>query len=99
MAEKDAYASWQSSAQEVERIAKDRSLPSWQKAHLVGAAYTTVVLDSLRSKHRHKIFNRIVQVNAILQCYTVNSFDDYQRMDEADLQEIVSLFRAMGPSN
>lgn len=54
-------------------------------------------LEGLRSKHRHKIFNRIVQVNTILQRYDLEDFDDYQRMDEADLRDIVSLFRAMGP--
>lgn len=98
MADKDAYASWYASAQEVERIAKDRAIPLWQKARLVGAAYTTVALEGLRSKHRHKIFNRIVQVNAILQRYNLDSFEDYQHMDEADLREIVSLFRSMGPT-
>ena len=98
MTDRDAYESWQASAEEVERIAKDRAIPLWQKAHLVGAAYTTVVLEGLRSKHRHKILNRIVLVNGILQRYDLDSFDDYQRMDEADLREIVSLVRAMRPS-
>jgi hypothetical protein len=98
MADKGAYASWHASAQEVERIAADRSIPLWQKAHLVGAAYTTVVLEGLRTKHRYKIFNRIVQVNTILQRYTLDSFDDYQHMDEADLRGIVDLFRSMRPS-
>ena len=98
MADKDAYASWHASAREVERIAKNPSLPLWQKAHLVGAAYTTVALEGLRSKHRHRIFNRIVQVNAILQRYNLDDFEDYQHMDEADLREIVSLFRSMVPA-
>ncbi len=98
MADKAAYASWHASDQEVERIARDHSIPLWQKAHLVGAAYTTVALEGLRSKHRHKIFNRIVQVNAILRRYDPDSFEDYQHMDEADLREIVNLFRSMGPN-
>lgn len=97
MADEAAYASWEASALEVERIARDRTIPLWQKAQRVGAAYATVELEGLRSKHRHKIFNRIVQVNAILQRYDLEDFDDYQRMDEADLREIVSLFRSMGP--
>jgi hypothetical protein len=98
MADKDAYASWQAAAQDVERIAADRSLPLWQKAHLVGAPYTTIALEGLQSKHRHKILNRIGQVNAILRGYTLDSFDDYQHMDDADLREIVNLFRSIRPS-
>ena len=97
MADKAAYASWQASAREVERIARDRSLPLWEKAHRVGAAYTTVALEGLRSKHRHKIFRHIAEVNVILQKYMPETFEEYQRMDEADLKALIGLFRAMGP--
>ena len=97
MTDKAAYASWEASAREVERIARDPSLPLWEKAHQVGKAYTSIPLDGLRSKHRHKIFRHIVEVNEILQKYMPETFEDYRRMDEADLQALVSLFRAMGP--
>jgi hypothetical protein len=97
MTDKAAYTSWEASALEVERIARDRSLPLWQKAHRVGTAYTGVALDGLRSKHRHKIFRHIVEVNEILQKYMPETFDDYQHMDEADLKALIGLFRAMGP--
>ena len=97
MTDKAAYASWEASAREVERIAKDRSLPPWEKAHRVGTAYTTVALEGLRSKHRHKIFRHIAEVNVILQKYMPETFEDYQRMGEADLTALIGLFRAMGP--
>lgn len=97
MTDKAAYASWEASARQVERIAKDRSLPLWEKAHRVGTPYTTVALEGLRSKHRHKIFRHIAQVNVILQKYMPETFQDYQRMDEADLEALIGLFRAMGP--
>ena len=97
MTDKAAYASWQASAREVERIAKDRSLPLWEKAHRVGTASTTVALEGLRSKHRHKIFRHIAEVNVILQKYMPESFEEYQRMDEADLKALIGLFRAMAP--
>ena len=97
MADKAAYASWEASAREVERIARDRSIPLWEKAHRVGAAYTTVALDGLRSKHRHKIFRHIAEVNVILKKYMPESFEDYQHMDEEDLKALVAHFRAMGP--
>ena len=97
MTDKAAYASWEASAREVDRIAKDRSLPLWEKAHWVGAAYTTVALEGLRSKHRHKIFRHIAEVNVILQKYMPETSEDYQRMDEADLEALIGLFRAMGP--
>ena len=97
MTDKAAYASWDASAREVDRIAKDRNLPLWEKAHRVGAAYTTVALEGLRSKHRHKIFRHIAEVNIILQKYMPETFEDYQHMDEDDLKALISLFRAMGP--
>ena len=97
MPDKAAYASWEASAREVERIARDPSLPLWEKACQVGTAYTTIALDGLRSKHRHKIFRRIAEVNNILQKYMPETFDDYQRMDEADLKALIRLFRDMGP--
>lgn len=97
MADKAAYASWEASAREAERIARDPSLPLWEKARQVGAAYTSIPLDGLRSKHRHKIFRHIVEVNKILQKYMPETFEDYRHMDEADLEALVSLFRAMGP--
>ena len=97
MIDKAAYASWEASAHEVERIAKDPSLPLWEKARQVGAAYTTVALDGLRSKHRHKIFRNIAEVNVILQQYMPETFEDYQHMDEDDLKSLIDLFRAMGP--
>lgn len=97
MADKAAYASWEASAREVERIARDRNLPLWEKAHRVGAAYTTVALDGLRSKHRHKIFRHIGEVNVILKKYMPESFEEYQHMEEADLKALIAHFRAMGP--
>jgi len=97
MTDKAAYASWEASAREVERIAKDRSLPLWEKAQRVGAAYTTVALEGLRPKHRHKIYRHIAEVNIILQKYMPETFEDYQRMDEADLKALIGLFRAMRP--
>jgi hypothetical protein len=97
MTDKAAYASWEASARDVERIAKDPNLPLWEKAHQVGKAYTSIPLDGLRSKHRHKIFRYIVEVNDILQKYMPETFDDYQHMDEADLKTLIRLFRSMGP--
>ena len=97
MTDKAAYASWEASAREVEQIAKDPSLALWEKARQVGTAYTSIPLDGLRSKHRHKIFRHIVEVNKILQKYMPETFDDYRHMAEDDLKTLISLFRAMGP--
>lgn len=97
MTDKAAYASWEASAREVERIARDPDLALWEKAHRMGSAYTTVALEGLRSKHRHKILRHIAEVNVILQRYMPETFEEYQRMDEADLKALMGLFRAMGP--
>jgi hypothetical protein len=97
MSDADAYAGWEACAKEVERIARDRNVPLWEKAHRVGTAYTTIDLGGLRSKHRHKILRHIAEVNVILQRHMPENWDDYQTIDEADLKALVSLFRAMGP--
>ena len=97
MTDKAAYANWEACAHEVERIVSDRSLHLWEKAHQVGVAYTTLPLEGLRSKHRHKIFRHIAEVNVILQKYMPETFEEYQRMDETDLRALIGLFRAMRP--
>ncbi len=97
MTDKAAYASWEASAREVERIARDPSLPLWEKARQVGTAYTSIPLDGLRSKHRHKIFRHIAEFNVILQKYMPETFEEYRRMDEVYLKALIGLFRVMGP--
>ena len=39
------------------------------------------------------------RVNGILQKYMPETFEDYQRMDEADLKALIGLFQAMRPGN
>jgi iron uptake system EfeUOB component EfeO/EfeM len=72
-------------------------LPRRQKAHRVGGAYAGLALDGLRSKRRHKILTDFGKVNAVLARYTLNSFDDYDRIEDEDLREILRIVRSLTP--
>ena len=81
---------WQRRAAQVQQVCSDPQLALWQKAHLVGKAYADVQLDGLKSKHRHKIFGSLSQVNAILARYPIETFDDYAQINADDLKAIVN---------
>jgi len=95
VADKKAYQHWRESAEQVETIIAERSLPLWQKAHRVGGAYAGLALDGLKSKHRHKILAGFGKVNAVLARYTLNSFDDYERIEDENLREILPTIRSL----
>jgi hypothetical protein len=97
VADKKAYQQWRESAEQVEKIIAERGLPLWQKAHRVGGAYTGLALDGLRSKHRHKILAGFGKVNGVLARYALNSYDDYERIEEKDLRDILRIVRSLAP--
>jgi hypothetical protein len=99
MADKQSYQDWSSSAKKVQAISTDTSLALWQKGHLVGGAYAGLALEGLKSKHRHKIIAGFSKVNGILSRYTLNSFDDYQRIKDEDLHEIIRIVKSIAPPN
>jgi iron uptake system EfeUOB component EfeO/EfeM len=39
-----------------------------------------------------------VWVNVILAHYTLNSFGDYDKMEDADQREIIHIVRSLGPT-
>ena len=97
MADKAAYKQWQESAETVKSIAASDTLELWQKAHKVNQAYAGLALEGLISKHRHKILNGFGQVNAVFSRYTLNSFDDYEKIEESDLREIIKIVVSLAP--
>ena len=97
MADKAAYRQWQESAEKVKSIATSDTLELWQKAHKVNQAYAGLALEGLRSKHRHKILDGFGRVNAVFAGYTLNSFDDYQTIQESDLREIIKIVVSLAP--
>lgn len=97
MADKAAYQQWQESAEQVRSVAASSSLALWQKAHRVNQAYAGLALDGLRSKHRHKLLAGFGKVNAVFAGYTLNSFDDYEKIKESDLREIIKIVCSLAP--
>jgi hypothetical protein len=68
-----------------------------KKARLVGGAYAGLALVGLKSKHRHKILPGLGKVNGVLSRYTLNSFDDYERIEDEDLRGIHRIVRSLTP--
>lgn len=97
MADRQAYQQWRESAEKVEIIVADRSLALWQKAHLVGGAYSGLALEGLKSKHRHKVLSGFKKINGVLARYTLISFDDYVQIEDGDLREIIQTVRSLAP--
>lgn len=97
MADKAAYQQWQESAAVAKSIAGSDSLALWQKAHKVNEAYAGLALEGLQSKHRHKILAGFGKVNAVFAGYTINCFDDYEKIKESDLKEIIRIVCSLAP--
>ncbi|ARU57701.1 IS66 family transposase OrfD [Oleiphilus messinensis] len=97
MADKKAYQEWKTKAEQVRQISSDKKLARWQKAHLAGKALMGIDLNGLQSKHRRKFLNTISQINRILANYQLDSFDDYQKISEDELSEIIRLLKALTP--
>ena len=99
MANKKTYQGWQAAAVKAADIAKDKAIPLWKKAHLICVPYTEIALEELQSKHRRKILSGFAKINGILARYEpdLETFDDYQIIEEKDLREIVSIVRNLSP--
>ena len=97
MADRAAYQQWLESAEKVKSIAASDSLKLWEKAHRVNEAYAGLALEGLRSKHRHKVLAGFGKVNAVFAGYTLNSFDDYEKITESDLKEIIRIVSSLAP--
>ncbi len=97
MADKEAYLHWRDSANKVEAIIADGSLALWEKVHQINAAYAGLPLEGLKSKHRHKILAGFGKVNGVFARYTLNSFDEYEKIESDDLREIIRIVRSLAP--
>lgn len=95
MADKAAYQHWRECAKTARSVAADDTLELWEKAHGVNHAYAGLALDGLQSKHRHKLLAEFAKVNAVFAGYTLNSFDDYKKISDGDLKEIIRIVSAI----
>jgi len=97
MADEAAYRQWRESARAVKAITADNSLELWEKVHQVNRAYAGLALDGLQSKHRHKVLAAFGNVNKVFAKYTLDSFDDYEKISADDLREIIRTVNALVP--
>jgi len=96
VADENVYRDWQERTLEANEILSNKQLEIWEKAHMAAGAYAGLTLSGLRSKHRHRFLNRIVQLNHILAKYRLDSFDDYQHIDSSDLRQMIAIIRTLG---
>jgi hypothetical protein len=94
MANRKRRVDWEQRAQRVRELCADPTLALWQKAHRVGGAYNDVQLDGLQSKHRHRIFTTLSNLNEILAKYPIETFDDYELIETEDLWVIIDGFKS-----
>ena len=92
MANRKRRADWEQRAQRVRELCADPTLALWQKAHRAGGAYNDVQLDGLQSKHRHRIFATLSNINVILAKYPIETFDDYELIKPQDLRVLFSQY-------
>jgi hypothetical protein len=99
MSNKKVYQDWKEAAVKVIEIARDKTIPLWQKAHLVSNPYTEIALEELQSKHRRKILSVFGEINEILARFkpNLNTFDDYQIIDEKDLCKMIDIVKSLSP--
>ena len=97
MADEAAYRQWRESARAVKAITADNDLALWEKVHKVNQAYAGLALEGLQSKHRHKVLAAFGKVNTVFAKYTIDSFDDYDKISTDDLREIIRTVSALVP--
>jgi len=59
--------------------------------------YAGLALEGLQSKHRHKVLTAFGKVNKVFGKYTLDSFDDYEKISADDLREIIRTINALVP--
>ena len=74
--------------------APDPTLALLQKAHRAGGAYNDVQLDGRASKHRHRIFATLSNINEILAKYPIETFDDCTLIELHDHRVIMDGFKS-----
>lgn len=97
MADKKAYQEWKRQAEQVRKIACDKSLALWQRAHMAATPLTAIELNGLQSKHRQKFMTTLSQINRILANYQLDTFEDYQKISSDELHEIIRLLKSLTP--
>lgn len=95
MADKSVYRQWRAMTISARQLAADDAMPLWQKAYRVPGAYNGIELSGLQARHRSRVLSVLTQINLILQRYELETFDDYQKIAEQDLQEIITLAQGM----
>jgi hypothetical protein len=89
----EPLADLQQRAREAMAIATSQSPPTWQRVLQSLQAFAGTQLTGLPPKINRTIEKHFVAVNRVLAEYHLEKSEDYERMAEADLQEILSIIK------
>ena len=80
-------------AKEAVAIADGQALPTWQRVLRSLQAFSGTQLTGLPPKINRAVEKHFVAVNRILGKYEPEKEEDYERMSETDLQEILDVVK------
>jgi len=80
-------------AKEAVAIADGRALPTWQRVLHSLQAFSGTQRTGLPPKINRAIEKHFVAVNRVLGKYELEKKEDYERMSETDLQEILDVVK------
>jgi hypothetical protein len=90
---KAPLADCQRRAREAVTIANGHSLPTWQRVLRSLQAFAGTQLTGLPPRTYRAIETHMVAVNRVLDEYDLEKEEDYEKMTEADLQEILDIVK------
>jgi hypothetical protein len=94
----DPLADLQRRATEAVEIADNRSLPAWQRVLQTLQAFSGLQLTGLPRIIKRDVETHFIAVNQVLADYHLEKGEDYERMAEPDLQEILDIVKDLAAS-
>ncbi len=83
-------------AQKAKMLAQDPSLPKWRRLSQALQAFSGLELTALSDDLREQIEADFVGINRVLAPYSLDDHEDYQRIDDADLREMLDILDVAG---
>lgn len=72
-----------------------QDLPQWKRTQNALFCFKGLALDDLPDNYQRRIDSHFAQINTILAGYTLQTWDDYQKMSSEDLNKIHKLIDAL----
>jgi hypothetical protein len=76
-------------------IASDESLPAWRRTVETLKTFSGTYLTGLPPKVKRAIEKHFVAVNQVLGEYELNTMEDYQHIEQGDLERILDIITSL----